>query len=84
VTEPIIVVLISAIPSILGGLAALAAAFIGWVNHKKLNIIKVEINSRFSQLLSLTAKSSEAKGARDERARAELEKDESGYKNIKN
>ncbi len=63
--------MVSTIPTLISGVAALAAAYFGYRNYQQLIQIKVEINHRLSQLLELTVKSSHAEGVLQEREKKE-------------
>jgi len=56
--------------AITAALAAMVAAWHGWRNSLHIQAIHVEINSRLSELLSLTAKSSFNAGAEHSRISA--------------
>jgi hypothetical protein len=67
-SDAITVAIIAAVPSTL---AAVAAAFLSFRTHEKVQDVKVEVDGRFTELLALTRKSGEAQGAKEERDRAD-------------
>jgi hypothetical protein len=48
-------------------IAAGGALLLGWLNRQKLTQIHVDVNSRITQLLKLTKKSSYAEGIKDQK-----------------
>lgn len=60
--------IIAAVASLVAAVTATVAALHGWHNARAIQRIHIEINSRLTQLLLLTAEASRAQGALDAKA----------------